>query len=226
MVGVALASVSPASAQFIVNHEPYPLGGPGADTALPATQLPFAWNQAADNFQVPVEASVTHVNWWGFHFENVAPEFETTRIRLYRERAGDGLPGDILYEEVFENPERIDTGRTIVIGGGPHEYRYHVGLGVPMVLSPGIGYWLEIVQVGDPASGFRWEYSLAGGDGHAYVNNLVPDWQLPATYNGDLAFQLVIPEPVTASMLLLGLVLAAGVRARGRGRSGWPNGRR
>lgn len=213
IVVLALAGVSPASAQFIVNHEPYPFGGPGSDTVVPTSQYPFLWQQSADDFRLSEPATVTHVNWWGFHFENVAPPDETMRIRLYTVRLSDGLPGDLLFEESFANPDRIDTGREIVIGGGPREYRYQAALGAPIDLDPGVEYWIEIVQVGDPNSGFRWELSRAETNGRAYWNNLVPDWTR-GTATSDLAFQLVIPEPITASMLLVGLAFASRLRTR------------
>ncbi len=212
---VALAGIKPAGAQFIVDHAPFPYGGPGSDTAVPESQLPWTWQLAADNFRVAGPATVNHVNWWGFHFENVAPPEETMRVRLYGARPSDGLPGEILFEETFENPERIDTGRSILLDGLPHEYRYHVALGTPMVLIPDQDYWFEVTQIGEILSGFRFEYSRVDTDGFAYRNNLLPDWTADSP-TSDLAFQLVVPEPITASMLLLGLVFAAGLRARGR----------
>ncbi len=218
IIVLALAGLSPASAQFVVDHRPHPFGGSGSDTAVPQSQLPFTWQESADDFRVTTPATVTHVNWWGFHFENVAPPTETMRVRFFRARASDGLPGDLRYEETFENPERIDTGRTILIGGLPREYRYHVALAKPIELDLG-AYWFEVVQVGDSNSGFRFEFSLGDVNSFAFRNNLFPEWRL-TTQIPDLAFQLVIPEPMTASMLLLGLAFAAGLRARGRINSG------
>jgi hypothetical protein len=215
IVVLALAGIAPASAQFVVDHQPYPYGGPGADTALSSASLPFTWQLVADDFRVFAPGLVKHVNWWGFHKENVAPPNETMRIRLYREPPGDGLPGEILYEETFVNPERIETGRTIAIGGSPREYKYHVELAKPLEFSPGLVYWLEIAQIGDPNSGFRWEFSRADTNGFASKNNLFPDWRR-TTLTSDLAFQLIVPEPVTAALLFIGFVFAAGLRARGR----------
>jgi len=114
VVIIALAGGMPASAQFAVDHQPYTAGGPGSDTEVPVSQLPFTWQLSADDFRASTAASVTHVNWWGFHFENLAPESENMRIRLDAARESDGLPGDTLYEETFVIPERVDTGRTRV----------------------------------------------------------------------------------------------------------------
>ncbi len=214
VVVFALAGIAPANAQVIVDHAPYPSGGSGSDTALPNSAAPFTWQQSADDFRVSAAAEVTHVNWWGFHIENIAPLAEIMQIRLYAEQAGDGLPGDILYEETFENPERVDTGRRIGIVGRPHEYRYHAKLSVPMELNADVGYWLEIAQLGDGTSGFQWELSRVETNSYAFQNNLFPDWRR-TTASSDLAFQLVVPEPLTASLLLLELVFAAGLRARG-----------
>ncbi len=212
---IALAFDSSAIAQYVVDHQPYALGGSGSDTELPSTSLPFTWQGSADDFQISLAATVTHVNWWGFHFENLAPPDETMRIRFYAPDPSNGLPGPVLYEETFINPERIDTGRTIAIVGRPHEYRYHAALAEQIKLDPGIVYWFEVVQVGDSTSGFRFEYSRTDISSFVFRNNLFPDWRY-TTATSDLAFQLVVPEPVTASMLLLGIAFAAGLRARGR----------
>ncbi len=215
LVIITLAGLSPARAQFVVDHQPYPFGGPGSDTVFPNSQLPFLWGEVADDFAVSSSVVAKQINWWGFHFENVAPANETMRVRIYSERPVDGLPGRIVFEETFENPERIDTGRTINLGGRPIEYLYHANFGIPVTLSPGSANWLAISQIGDSQSGFRWEYSRTDINGFAYINNLVPDWS-GDTPTSDLAFQLVVSEPVTASLLLLGLAFAAGRRARGR----------
>ncbi len=219
VVILAFVGVVPANAQFVVNHEPYPFGGSGSDTALPSIVLPFTWQASADDFALTAAATVTHVNWWGFYIEGTGPLAETFRIRLFSASPGNGLPGEAMFEEVFQNPERVDTGRTIAIGGRPHEYRFHVALGTPANLGPDVAYWLEIAQLGDGTSGFQWELSRVETNSYAFQNNLFPEWRR-TTASSDLAFQLVVPEPITASLLLLGLAFAAGLRARGRLNSG------
>jgi hypothetical protein len=153
------------------------------------------------------------VVWWGFyggsfaHYPEPAPLSETMRIRFYASRASDGLPDDngILHEETFENPSRVATGEIVGVGPGPPEYMYQVDLASPLVLQPDTTYWLEIVQLDDVESHFRWEDGQGVRD-HLAIVNYMHAWQytLQDYYNN--AFQLsTVPEP--CSLLILGTAL-------------------
>jgi hypothetical protein len=128
------------------------------------------------------------------------------RVRIYGARAGDGLPDDanILSETTVQDPVRINTGRRIQTGIGPYEYRFEASLAAPVSLASDTPYWLEVVQIGDITTHFRWEDSVSELGGFAFMNQGTGgDWRssLPGADYG-LAFQLISPEP--ASLVLLG----------------------
>jgi hypothetical protein len=175
------------------------------------TGLPF-WQLEADNVQLSESAIIRRITWWGFYgldFDK-SPDAhdppdrdETMQIRLYSARVGDGLPNsyDILFEQSFLNPTRTATGRTLLLPGIPAEYQFQVDLGSPLNLDSNVLYWLEVAQVGDQSSLFRWERGIGLINGRAFSNPIVPDWQ---GTTGSFAFSLsAIPEPSSLSLLSL-----------------------
>ena len=100
-------------------------------------------------------------------------------------------------------------------GPDPDEYFYEALLSAPAALAANTTYWLEIVQVGDPNSTFRWEASqqVSIFAPFAFKNTDIPDWQL-TTFDANLAFQLsTVPEPSTVLLLSIG---ALGILRRRR----------
>ncbi|MFH1419806.1 MAG: PEP-CTERM sorting domain-containing protein [Planctomycetota bacterium] len=209
---------------IVVDQEPTRLGGPGADTDFINVLGLRVWQQVADNILLSEPASIRRIAWWGFYGGSGTPatpppSVETMRIRFYGARVGDGLPDDnnILYEESFFNPSRTATGEIILVGGIPNEYIYEVDLTSPLSLEAGVPYWLEIVQIGDVDTAFRWENGFGVLAGHAFVNGNVPDWRVSPS--GSMAFQLsTVPEPATATLMLMGAILIWAQRGGGRRR--------
>jgi hypothetical protein len=78
-------------------------------------------------------------------------------------------------------------------------------------------YWLEIEQVGDAASWFRWEFSATPPlDGQAFNNPIVGEWVHTQSITANAAFQLLtIPEPHFLSPVAI-LIVAARRRRRVR----------
>jgi len=200
-VSLALAGFSPASAQIVVDHQPNPLGGGVADTAFLFGGQPF-WRLSADDFVVGVTTDIKSVVWWGY-YRTPTPADETMRIRLYDARPGDGLPGPVLFEQLVFDSHRTATGRHVADQGQPPEYRYETALSNPMALQAGTPYWLEITQIGDLASTFVHEQSLADQTPYAFRDQLATDWRRSGG-TADLAFQLIVPEPATAALMLFG----------------------
>ena len=173
--GVPSARAAPHSLEdlyrdgdIVVDHQPYPYGGFGSDTAFYYPFPPFEiWQRVADDILLSEPATIRHITWWGFYGSSLveepepAPETETMRIRFYHARPGDGLPDDdnIAYEVSFLDPSRTATGRLVQVPPGPAEYIYEADLTTPVSLDAGTPYWLEIAQVGDLDSHFRWEFS-------------------------------------------------------------------
>jgi hypothetical protein len=212
-----LAGTRAASADepgLVVNHFPQspPVGGLAADTDfITSIGEERAWQLVADDFMVADGAVVRRVRWWGFHntnnFGNAPPASETLRVRFHDSRSGDGLPGNILLEETYLDPPRTDTGRIVL---DPvqfaHEQVYQVDLSRPLLLFPDTQYWLEIVQIGDIDTRYRWEYAdpaAAPLNGRAFINSIVTDWAIPLD-TANLAFQLsTVPEPGALVLCLI-----------------------
>lgn len=136
------------------------------------------------------------------------------RIRFYCARPSDGLPddGNIIFEELFLDPSRTATGNLVNVGGFPEEFQFEVDLATPANLESDVLYWLEIVQIGDVESHFRWEDGFGIVDGFAFINGNVPDWQ---STPGSRAFQLLIPEPSSYLFFMCSLGLLINRWGRG-----------
>ncbi len=200
---------------LVWDQQPHPYGGPGADTDFYSDSGPRVWQQVADDIMLPSAATIRRIVWWGFYGGNFTgsryppPGPETMRLRFYDARPGDGLPGQTLWEESFLNPSRTWTGRDVQSVGGHPEYVFQTDLTTPFVLDAGVPYWLEIVQVGDVDSTYRWEYSPGVQTPYALKNTFYPDWQR-TTLNIDVAFQLsTVPEPATFGLFVFGFMLVA-----------------
>ncbi len=207
--------------EIVVDQQPTRFGGPGSDTLFRNVFGEVVWQQIAENILLDAPATIGHLTWWGFYGGSGTPatpppDTETMRLRFYGARPGDGLPddGNILYEESFLDPSRTATGEIVLVGGSPDEYVYSVDLASPVSLGAGTLYWLEIEQIGDIDTTFRWEAGISPLAGHAFAHTYLPAWELsPST---SLAFQLVaVPESSTLLLLLL-LVAAVGLARRRR----------
>jgi len=207
-IALSVVLASSASAQIVVDHQPNPLGGGGSDTEFRFNGQP-SWELSADDFSVSAPVTIKSLVWWGY-YRTPAPADETMRIRLYDARPGDGLPGAVLFEQLVFDSHRTATGRHVADQGQPPEYRYDTTLNTAMLLQANTPYWLEITQIGDLASTFVHEQSLADQTPYAFQNRVAIDWRRS---NGttDLAFQLIVPEPATAALILFG---ALGLRRR------------
>ncbi len=168
---------------LVVDQQPTQGGGGASDTAFYDAWEEPVWQQIADNILLTEAATIRHVNWWGFYGGDddeepeLAPDEETMRVRFYAAREGDGLPGEILFEQSLPNPSRIATGRTIAVGARPPEYLYGIDLSSPIVLEADTLYWLEVVQIGDLESHFRWESGYGLIPSHVFLNQNVVDRQ-------------------------------------------------
>jgi hypothetical protein len=182
------------------------------DFGNPTSQL------IADRFRLlrfdPV--TVRRVVWWGFygglgeHVDPPPPAVETMRVRFYRHQIS--LPGELLFEETFLNPTREWTG--LVVSGSPQrrEYRYEVWLTQGFEAQPLTFYWVEVAQIGELDSRFRWETS-SGGE-YAFQFPIGSPWQL--NVGASVAYELWTPEPTSAVLFGLGLIGAVMRRPRVR----------
>lgn len=207
---------------IVFQQPPTFLGGPGSDTEfISAASGQQVWQLIADNVVLDSTADIRRITWLGFYGGSGQPHDppdgpETMRIRFHGARPSDGLPDDdnMIFEESFLNPSRTPTGNLVNVGGFPEEFFFEVDLSDPVTLEASTLYWLEIVQVGDVDSHFRWENGFGLVDNFAFVNGNVPDWQSTI---GSLAFQLsTIPEPSSGLLVCWGAMLVARRPARRR----------
>jgi len=197
----------------LVDHQPTNVGGLASDTLF--TEFP-GWQRVADDFSLPQGAVLHRIAWWGFHHMNIQPVAnEDFRIRVYDQRPGDLLPGTVLFEQTYSNVPRSWTGRFILDSGAPREFRYEVDLPFPLSLPDVAAHWLEIVQVGDLNSRFRWESSSTSipQTGKAFINPLTSNIDWESTFPdspSNTSFQLItnIPEPNSlAFVAIVGIAL-------------------
>ncbi|MFO0972243.1 MAG: hypothetical protein U1A27_02225 [Phycisphaerae bacterium] len=189
----------------LIGQPPNHFGGPAADTDFINMFGQQSWQQLAEDFTLSAPADIRKIRWWGFYDQDNPPASETMRIRFYAARPGDGLPGAVLQETTLSSPSRIATGLIVQVGINPHEYRYEAILPALFSAAAGVPYWIEIVQVGDVSTHFRWEDSGTGDDRYVFLNRIVADWT-ESTLHVDLAYQLVaVPESSTVTLLLSAL---------------------
>lgn len=200
----------------LVDHPPLNTGGPASDTEYLNNFGSPSWQRLADDFMLTEAAMIGHVRWWGFYHLDNPPAVETFRIRVYGARESDGLPddGNVVLEQVIANPLRTATGRRVFTGVDPDEYVFDAALSQTFEALAGEEYWLEIVQVGDPLTRFRWEVSVAENNSHAFINEGVGIWS-QSGLNADTAYQLIaVPEPATFGLFAFTLTMFFHARRR------------
>jgi len=191
----------PVDEGLVIDRQPHNAGGPGADTDFINMFNQQVWQLVADDIMVSEAATIRQLCWWGFYNENDPPESEVMRVRFYSDDGG--LPGDILFEQELVNPTRVATGEVILVGELPPEYLFESQID-PFDMAANTLYWLEIVQLGDMDSHYRWEYSLSEPTDFAFRNTFFPEWD-NAGLVSSLAFQLsTVPEPTTVVLVMLG----------------------
>lgn len=211
---VLFLAAAHSRAGIVVDHPPLNTGGGASDTAFDDGFVP--WQRVADDILLGSAANIRRISFWGFYNADNPPATETMRVRFYGDNTG--LPDDnnILFEESFFNPSRIATGRTVFTGINPDEYVYQVDLSAPLSLAANTTFWLEIVQIGDASTHFRWEISQADQNGQAFINPITGNWRETfPDLTADTAFQLsTIPEPTTIALFVLGWLLLEKRRGR------------
>lgn len=202
--------VSVGKGSVIIDQSPDLYGGPTSDTDFYDVSGRRLWQREADNIVLAQEAEISHLKWYGFYGGDGTPVTpppnpESFEIRILAARPGDGLPDEqsVLFDQSYLNPQRLPTGRVLIaVGGQPPEQMYDVDIGPPLHLIGGQIYWLEIVQLDDASTMFRWEDGDGLVDGHSFKNPLTGGWY-GVTYES-FSFQLSsVPEPWGFGVLLL-----------------------
>jgi hypothetical protein len=220
----ALLAAGPAAGQVVaprtggvvvVDHPPTGAGGPASDTEF-IDMFGFPnWSMIADDVLLTQDATIQRVRWWGFYHLDNPPSPETIRLRFYDARPGDGLPGQVQYEASFVNPSRVATGRHIA-ENYQREFLFEADLQPTFTLRANTPAWLEIVQIGDISTTYRWESGSGGNRRFAFESAAFPDWRLVPNAT-EQAYQLVaVPEPATVTFMFFSLTV---VLRRGRRRT-------
>ncbi len=201
----------------LIDHPPHRFGGLTSDSMgfeVPGATIVYQY--VADDFALSSDASIRRIVYFGFYNSQVLPiGDETFQINFHEPRPADGLPGDVIYSETVVNPFREWTGHHVISAAGGREYRFTVDLSTPFFVQGGETTWLSIYQVGDSASSFRWEDSVAPPppNGAAAKNEVFPNWTPYAAANN--AFQLYsIPEPSSLALILVSSLMLVRIRSR------------
>jgi len=170
--------------------------------------------QIADDFVLPSASRIEDVHWWGVYAwgDLVPPAEDDFTIRIF-EMSGTSVPPSPSHEIHLGDPGRTDTGSNLQSGKDLYYYSAQFpGISV----APGT-YALSIVNntVGDDDAWY-WATSLAGS-GTAWSRSVDGDGWGTLPWPNEFAFQLtgvVIPEPMTLTLLAGGLVVLAVHRRR------------
>ena len=209
---------------IILRHNPLNTGGPASDSDfIDPAGSPNAWQFLADDIFLPTSATVRRIAWWGFYHLDNPPPNEVFQIRFLGADAVTGLPSEstIVQAELHMDVTRAATGRNVATSIEPREFRFQVDLAAPLTLEANTTYWLEIAQIGEPDSHYRWLVATPSGNGYAFRHYILPDWSHTVGLT-DLSFELSsIPEPATVGMLA---ILGCCVFMRRRRTSDHPSG--
>jgi len=170
---------------------------------------------SAEDFVLSSGAStVGGATWWGACAQPADCSSASFTVDFYTNASGQ--PGSLIQSYSVGDANRTATGS--LIAGTFTEYEYSTTF-APLVLSPGVSYWVAFVN-STPGGTWGWETTSAGdGDGHAYFEKPLGAWGTDPGFGPylaqDLAYNLTapdttpVPEPATLSFLGLGLFAAA-----------------
>lgn len=218
LVASVLLAVTSANADTLVHRQaPGRVFGIASDTEYRDDSGHASGALIADQFALsaPIDPLICRIRAYAFFggtgvLDPGPPATETIRVRFYSDSFG--LPDTLIQESIFQNPSRQWTGQLINIGAARREYLYDLGL--PSCFSPtlGVNYWLEVAQLGDVQSLFRWENSSTFG-GFAERFPIDTPWRLSPNPR-QMAYELWTPEPCSSVLLALGCACLLRRRAR------------
>ncbi|HPF36998.1 MAG TPA: PEP-CTERM sorting domain-containing protein [Phycisphaerae bacterium] len=214
---IALAGPGDLDDLIVFDRQPSRVGGGASDTLFRDMFGQSVFQRVADDVRFDSAVALGQLRWWGFYDQDNPPAQETFRIRFYGARSGDGLPDEsqIVFEQTVDTPDRSATGETVFVGVDPDEYVYKVDFTSPITLAADAPYWLEIIQIGDIDTFFRWEFSGGAAPISLAVNNSASNGWFESVLDADNAFQLIaVPEPAASSLLMAIIGLAAFRRRR------------
>ena len=182
--------------------------------------------QSWDNFTLALDTSITGVTWQGSYFNTVAvdpsipPPANSSGfvVGFYSDSAG--TPGALLQSQTFTPAGANETFVGVGAFGafGLSVYNYSAALAPSFSATAGTPYWLSVYALSPFSSPTEAQWGWnggTGGDGSSF--QAIGAVTSPVPF--DRAFALEgVPEPVSASLLALGLsgLAARAVRRRRR----------
>ncbi len=170
----------------------------------------------ADAFSLNQTANICRANVYGFFggtspgLDPLPPLNETLRVRIWSDTAG--LPGTVLHEGILQNPSRTWTGFFVALGPIRKEYLYRLEIPGCFAAQAGASYWLEVDQIDDVGSLFRWENANIFG-GFAQRFPIDTPWRSSSPNQGQMAYELWTPEPCSGVLLALAVGILRRVAA-------------
>jgi len=185
--------------------------------------------QTWDNFSLLVSTSITGVTWQGSYFNTLVsdPTFAPSAnaagfvVQFFSDLAG--TPGALLISQTFTPAAANETfvgQQAFSATLGLSIYNYSVALAPTITASAGTSYWLSVYALSPLASATEAQWGWNGGTG-GDGSSVQAVFAVVNPANLDRAFALegvAVPEPVSASLLALGLsgLAARAVRRRRR----------
>jgi hypothetical protein len=210
LAGMLFFVAGPANAGAII----FDNGTPDLLNAVPSDPgfLEGLGIQQWDNFSLSPGANVVgDIHWWGVYVFGTTAEPDEFAIEIF-EDAG-GLPDLNTGAKVFTGEAgRVATGGQVL---GFDLYEYWVDIS-PIALGPSTDYWISIVNDTQAGGGDTWYWATSSQTGmHAEAFAGVD----PYVVDAELAFNLTgpaseVPEPSTALLFGVGLLLVRRVRRR------------
>jgi len=160
----------------------------------------------ADAFSLNNAANICRANVYGFFggtspgLDPLPPVSETIRVRIWSDASG--LPGAVLQEALLQNPSRTWTGFFVALGPIRKEYLYQLEIPGCFAAQAGESYWLEVDQIDDVGSLFRWENANLFG-GFAQRFPIDSPWRSSSSNQGQMAYDLWTPEPSAGALLAI-----------------------
>jgi hypothetical protein len=208
VVGCLCICVCRADAQIVFdNGTPSKSGGFISDAS--------AGVRFADDFVLAGPATLGAIRFWGFYPPTDTPSATDDFTVVFYGNSG-GLPNgaNVLATNVVGSPSRIDTGDD-TDGGGLDIYVYDATF-TSLALGPG-QYWVSVYNNTPADVDDNWAWAR-----HSFPGNDARSLDQGATWihefsDSELAFQLIVPEPPAATLVLVAIAMVAAMWLARRG---------